>query len=82
MQDIPNKIDSKFRFALLAAYRAEQLIRGAQAKVNAENRKVTRVAMDEIAKDLISWDYGPEDLPDEPEPFDALVGEGAAQESD
>ena len=33
MENIPQRIDSKFRFVLLAASRAEQLMRGAPAKV-------------------------------------------------
>ena len=64
MDNIPDRIDSKFRFVLLSAARAEQMIRGAAPKVEARSRRVTRLAMDESRKDRIDWDYGP---PPEPE---------------
>jgi DNA-directed RNA polymerase omega subunit len=59
LDNIPDRIDSKFRFVLLAAARAEQMIRGAAPKVENRKRRVTRLAMDEIRKDLVEWDYGP-----------------------
>lgn len=55
----PAQIDSKFRLVLLAAQRAEQLMRGARAKVEASKRKPTRVAMEEVRSDLVEWGYGP-----------------------
>lgn len=64
------KVDSKFRFVLVAAQRAEQLMRGARPKVEAGKRKPTRVAMQEVDSNLIDWDYGP---PPQPEP--ALAAE-------
>ncbi|PYQ67786.1 MAG: hypothetical protein DMF53_01160 [Acidobacteria bacterium] len=39
-------MDSKFRRVLVAAGRAEQLMRGARPKVEAGKRKPTRVALD------------------------------------
>jgi DNA-directed RNA polymerase omega subunit len=62
------KVDSKFRFVLVAAQRAEQLMRGARPKVEAGKRKPTRVAMQEVDANLIDWDYGP---PPQPEPAPA-----------
>lgn len=59
MDRIPERIDSTFRFVLLAARRAEQLIQGAQPKVEQGQVKPTRVAVQEIQQDLVSWDYGP-----------------------
>jgi DNA-directed RNA polymerase omega subunit len=56
---MPERIDSKFRFILLAAERAERMARGAPPKLEADTRKSTQVAMDEIMHDLIEWDYGP-----------------------
>ena len=58
MQQIPEKIDSKFRFVLLASQRAEQMMRGAQPKVDKPGVKQTRLAMHEILEDAVSWDYG------------------------
>jgi DNA-directed RNA polymerase omega subunit len=52
-------VDSKFRMVLVAASRAEQLIRGARPKMEAGKRKPTRLAMDEMGSGLIDWGYGP-----------------------
>ncbi len=59
MDRIPDKIDSRFRYVLLAAERAEQLMKGGSPKIETVESKPTRVAMDEIATDLVEWDYGP-----------------------
>lgn len=60
MKRFPEKIDSKFRYVLLAATRAEQLMRGATPKVNLVHSKQTRIAMEEVLQDAVRWDYGPE----------------------
>lgn len=59
MRDIPEKIDSKFRFVLLAANRAEHMMQGAVSKIDDPGRKPSRLALDEIQGDLVEWDYGP-----------------------
>jgi len=59
LERIPEKIDSKFRFVLLAAERAEQMLRGAKPKIDMGELKPTRIAMMEISNDLVEWDYGP-----------------------
>ena len=67
MTEIPEKIDSKFRFVLLASKRAEQMVRGARPKVESASRKPTRVAMNEVLDDRIEWGYGPAPQPEEAE---------------
>ncbi len=79
MKDLPEKIDSKFRFVLLASHRAEQMMRGAQSKEPVGNRKLTRVAMHEIEESQVEWDYGPEIVSDDGE-YVAEAPEGAALE--
>jgi len=59
MERMPERIDSKFRFVLLAAERAEQMLRGARPKLEIPDKKATRIAMHEIANDLVEWDFGP-----------------------
>lgn len=59
MDRMPERIDSKFRFVLLAAERAEQMLRGARPKLEIPDKKATRIAMHEIANDLVEWDFGP-----------------------
>ncbi|MEE8137531.1 MAG: DNA-directed RNA polymerase subunit omega [Thermoanaerobaculia bacterium] len=65
MERIPGKIDSRFRFVLLAAQRAEQMMRGGRPKVEMGELKPTRVALEEISNDLVDWDYGPLEEPAE-----------------
>jgi DNA-directed RNA polymerase omega subunit len=60
------EVDSKFRLVLVAASRAEQLIRGAKPKIESPlKRKPTRLAMEEVGTHLVDWGYGP---PPQPEP--------------
>ncbi len=77
MRNYPDKIDSKFRFVLLSAARAEQMMQGGRPKpeiaAQLEGRKLSRIAMDEVAGDLITWDYGPA-----PEPEVEAEGDEAA----
>ncbi len=75
---MPQEIDSKFRFVLLAAKRAEQLMRGARPKLDAEKLKPTRIAMQEITHDMVEWDYGP--APEPEPPAEAEGAEAAADE--
>lgn len=65
MDRIPERVDSTFRFVLISARRAEQLMRGARPKVDAGNGKVTSIALKEVCEDLVDWQYGP---PPAPEP--------------
>ena len=64
MDRIPERIDSKFRYVLLASQRAEQLVQGARPKVEATSPKPTRVGMQEITSNVIDWDYGPAEDPE------------------
>lgn len=57
MTTIPDKIDSKFRYVLLAARRAEDMMRGATPKVTTPP-KFTSAAMREIKENLVNWEYG------------------------
>ena len=59
MEGLPEGIDSKFRYVLLVAKRAEQLIQGAQARVKSRHAKPTRIAMEEVEKDQIKWQLAP-----------------------
>ncbi len=59
MDRIVDRVDSKFRFVLLAAQRAEQLMQGAMPKIEKTDDKVTRIAMKEILEGAVDWDYGP-----------------------
>jgi DNA-directed RNA polymerase omega subunit len=77
MDHIPEKIDSKFRYVLLAAHRAEQMMRGSQPKLP-QDGKLTTVAMDEIRSGVVQWDYGPGEEMPLAEEGEAVLDEGAA----
>jgi DNA-directed RNA polymerase subunit K/omega len=64
MDRIPEKIDSKYRYVLLASMRAEQLINGAAARTEVASPKQTRLGMQEITEDVIGWGYGPAEEPE------------------
>jgi len=70
----PDRIDSKFRYVLLASARAEQIMRGARPKTEVATNKSTSVAMKEVGEDMVDWGYGPS-------PSDEL-GAGEAEEEE
>ena len=55
MEGLPEGVDSKFRYVLLVSKRAEQLIQGAQARTKSRHAKPTRIAMEEVEKNVIKW---------------------------
>jgi DNA-directed RNA polymerase omega subunit len=68
MTEVPETIDSKFRLVLLAAQRAEQLMRGASPRVTTKHNRRARIALDEIRSDAVNWGYGPADAQEPTEP--------------
>jgi len=54
--DLPQNIDSKFRFILVAARRARQLQAGAKPLVQAPTKKVTKVAQLELEAGLVPFE--------------------------
>jgi len=67
---IPQGIDSKFRFILVAAKRARQLQAGGRPLVQASSKKVTRVAQQEVESNLVPFEVA-----------DEVVADGAAKNS-
>jgi DNA-directed RNA polymerase omega subunit len=68
MFKIPENLDSKYRFVILSALRAEQLQVGAIPRVKALSRKPTVIAQQEVAEGLVGeWD------PSQEVPADELV---------
>lgn len=55
MYRTPEGIDSTFRFILLAARRAEQLVGGARSRIDARHAKPTLTALDEVVAGLVPW---------------------------
>lgn len=53
--ELPQGIDSKFRYILVAAKRAHQLIGGAKARVQSESKKVIVIAQREVCSGLVPF---------------------------
>lgn len=53
---LPKDIDSKFRFIVVAAQRSKQIQSGAKARVETRSRKPTRIAMEEVLHNAVSWE--------------------------
>lgn len=54
--DLPQGIDSKFRFILLAAKRARQLQSGAKASIQTQSKKVVRIAQQEVSAGVVPFE--------------------------
>lgn len=54
--DVPQGIDSKFRFILIAAKRARQLQAGARPVVQSATKKATKVAQLEVEAGLVPFE--------------------------
>ena len=53
---LPKDVDSKFRFITVAAQRAKQVQNGAKPRVETKTRKATRVAIEEVLANAVSWE--------------------------
>ena len=58
---IPDNVDSKFRYILIAAERAKQLQNGARARVDTRSRKPTYIGMQEVSNKLINFELTDEE---------------------
>ena len=65
---LPKDVDSKFRFITVAAQRAKQIQNGAKPRVEAKTRKPTRVAIEEVLANAVSWEMREDVKPPVPEP--------------
>ncbi len=52
-----NRVDSKYRYILLAAKRARQLQAGARPLVHTSSRKPTRIAQEELTAGMLQFEY-------------------------
>lgn len=55
MIQIPDNIDSKYRFVILSALRARQLQGGSRPLIKEPSHKATQIAQKEILKGLIQF---------------------------
>lgn len=54
-----NTFDSKFRFVIVAAQRAKQLLKGARPKVKSRHHNPIRIAQEEIKSGAIQYEILP-----------------------
>ncbi len=54
--NLPQNIDSKFRYILVAAKRARQLQSGAKPLIQSSAKKLTRVAQQEVEEGLVPFE--------------------------
>jgi DNA-directed RNA polymerase omega subunit len=64
---IPDNIDSKYRFVILSALRARQIQGGSQPKLKEPRHKATQIAQREILQGLIEFRI-PNHKKEEPKP--------------
>jgi len=57
--ELPQNLDSKFRFILVAARRARQLQAGAKPLIQASSKRSTRVAQMEVGAGLVPIEMTP-----------------------
>jgi len=60
---LPKEVDSKFRFITVAAQRSKQIQNGAKPRVETRSRKSTRIAMQEVLANAISWEVADPNAP-------------------
>jgi len=58
---MPDNIDSKYRFVILAALRARQIQSGSAPLIDDEGRKATAVARQELVEKLVQFKIADQD---------------------
>jgi len=80
--DAFGNIDSKYRFIILAAKRAKQLLKGAKPKIQGKSKNPIRIAQTEVRSGLIEYEIIPAHMDEIPEREDrSFVGGGIPDES-
>ncbi len=79
--EVREQMDSKFRYVLVVAERAEQLLRGARSKIDLGEAKPTRVAQVEVDEELVDWGYGPAPVQEAEELLGAVGEEDSEDEA-
>jgi DNA-directed RNA polymerase subunit omega len=80
--DAFGNIDSKYRFIILAAKRAKQLLKGAKPKLQSKSKSLIRIAQTEVRSGLVEYEIIPTRMDDAPEREERVfVGGGLADEA-
>jgi len=75
-------IDSKFRYIIVAAKRAKQLLKGSKPKIRTKSRNPIRIAQQEVRQGLVEFEILPIRQEDAPDADDRVLvgGDGIAVE--
>jgi DNA-directed RNA polymerase omega subunit len=75
-------IDSKFRYIIVAAKRAKQLLKGAKPKIKTKTRNPIRIAQQEVTQGLVEFEILPIRQDEAPDADDRVLvgGDGIAIE--
>ncbi len=77
---INSELDSKFRFVILAAKRAKQLLHGAKPKIKSKSKNPIRVAQQEVRDGLVDFELVEIKKEEIPEPTEeGFIGEEITQ---
>jgi DNA-directed RNA polymerase subunit omega len=80
--DAFGNIDSKYRFIIIAAKRAKQLLRGAKPKIQGKSKNPIRIAQTEVRNGLIEYEIIPTHMDEVPEREERVfVGGGIPDEA-
>jgi len=80
--DAFGNLDSKYRFIILAAKRAKQLLKGAKPKMQGKSKNPIRIAQAEVRNGLIEYEIIPTRMDDVPEREERVfVGGGISDET-
>ena len=80
--DAFGNIDSNYRFIILAAKRAKQLLRGAKPKIQGKSKNPIRIAQAEVRSGLIEYEIIPTSMDETPEREERVfVGGGIPDEA-
>ncbi|MGZ5479145.1 MAG: DNA-directed RNA polymerase subunit omega [Candidatus Aminicenantales bacterium] len=80
--DAFGNVDSKYRFIIIAAKRAKQLLKGAKPKVQGRSKNPIRIAQTEVRNGLIEYEIIPARIDEVPEREERVfVGGGIPDEA-
>lgn len=80
--DAFGNVDSKYRFIIIAAKRAKQLLKGAKPKVQGRSKNPIRIAQTEVRNGLIEYEIIPTRIDEVPEREERVfVGGGIPDEA-
>jgi DNA-directed RNA polymerase omega subunit len=80
--DAFGNVDSKYRFIILAAKRAKQLLKGAKPKIQGRSKNPIRIAQAEVRNGLIEYEIIPTHMEEAPEREERVfVGGGLGDEA-